>query len=227
MIPIDPVYSVIMKDGTKLTLPMSSDGTADAIASLAPDDERGWDGYFDYMNRFLDAAFAGGFFRSPTNTLADFADLMKRSPGPSEVRLALLCAAIRVWWISSSGTTASARRMASSPTTPGCLRNCARGTWRCSPLSSGVACTTPGGGMGAIPEALRRLGEGFGMGLRLDACVDRIMLSGRRAAGVVLTDGTQITADLVVSDINAKTLYLGLIGEENLPWLQRTGIQEL
>jgi len=38
-------------------------------------------------------------------------------------------------------------------------------------------------------------------------------------------DNTEITADVVVSDINAKTLYLDLIGEEQLPWLARVGIK--
>ena len=34
--------------------------------------------------------------------------------------------------------------------------------------------------------------------------------------GVQLTDGTVITANIVVSDINAKTLYLKMIGEEHM-----------
>ena len=224
LIPIDPVYSVIMKDGTRLTLPMSSDGTADAIASLAPGDERGWYGYFDYMNRFLDAAFVGGFFRTPTNTLADFVDLMKRSPdllkfGSLFVRSyqGVVDKFFRDDRVREAHGFQSYYAGLPPELCPGHMALLSALERR------GVYYTR--GGMGAIPEALRRLGEGFGMELRLDACVDRIMLSGRRAIGVVLTDGTQIAANLVVSDINAKTLYLGLIGEENLPWLQRTGIK--
>jgi phytoene desaturase len=83
----------------------------------------------------------------------------------------------------------------------------------------------PRGGMGAIPEALARCGEKNGMELRLDTRVDKVMVRDRRVQGVVLADGTEISAPVVVSNINAKTLYLDLIGEEHLPWLARYGIK--
>ena len=50
-------------------------------------------------------------------------------------------------------------------------------------------------------------------------------MEGRRAYGVRLADGSEISADLVVSDINAKTLYLDLIGEEYLPTAVVRGIR--
>jgi len=34
---------------------------------------------------------------------------------------------------------------------------------------------------------------------------------------VELQDGTKLSSRIVVSNVNAKTLYLDLIGEENLP----------
>ena len=43
--------------------------------------------------------------------------------------------------------------------------------------------------------------------------------------GVTLADGTEITADLVVSDINAKKLYLELVGEEHLSNMVRKGVR--
>jgi phytoene desaturase len=224
LVPVDPVYSVIMKDGTKLTLPMSSEGTAEAIAKLAPGDEQGWHAYFDYMSRFLDAAFSGGFFRSPANTLADFADLMKRSPdllkfGSLFVRSyqGVVNKFFHDERIREAHGFQSYYAGLPPELAPGHMALLSALERR------GVFYTR--GGMGAIPEALQLLGERFGMTVRLNTCVDQVMLNGRRVAGVVLTDGTQITADLVVSDVNAKTLYLGLIGEENLPWLQRTGIK--
>ena len=63
------------------------------------------------------------------------------------------------------------------------------------------------------------------MEIQTDKLVERVMVRNRRAEGVVLSDGTEITSDLVVSDINAKVLYLEMIGEEHLPWLARYGIK--
>ncbi|HEY6689158.1 MAG TPA: hypothetical protein VI094_23440 [Propionibacteriaceae bacterium] len=47
----------------------------------------------------------------------------------------------------------------------------------------------------------------------------------RRAIGVQLADGTEIRSDVVVSNINAKTLYQNLIGYERLPWLVQRGVR--
>jgi phytoene dehydrogenase-like protein len=55
--------------------------------------------------------------------------------------------------------------------------------------------------------------------------VDKVMVRDRRAEGVRLKDGTEITSDVVVSNVNAKKLYLEMIGEEQLPWLARFGIK--
>jgi phytoene dehydrogenase-like protein len=40
-----------------------------------------------------------------------------------------------------------------------------------------------------------------------------------------LADGTEIRTDVVVSNINAKTLYQSLIGYERLPWLVQRGVR--
>jgi phytoene dehydrogenase-like protein len=76
-----------------------------------------------------------------------------------------------------------------------------------------------------IPEALRRCGEKEGMEVRLNTRVSKVIIRNKRAVGVKLEDGTEISADVVVSDINAKTLYLDMIGEEQLPWLARIGVK--
>jgi len=83
----------------------------------------------------------------------------------------------------------------------------------------------PRGGMIQIPLALQRCGEQFGMQVQLNQCVERVLVRDGRAKGVVLADGTEITANVIVSNINAKTLYLDLIGEEHLPWLARRGVK--
>lgn len=75
-----------------------------------------------------------------------------------------------------------------------------------------------------IPKALQRVGERHGMVVQLHARVRRVLIEGRRAIGVVLEDETEIRSACVVANINAKTLYLGLIGEEHLSSKVRRGV---
>jgi phytoene dehydrogenase-like protein len=69
----------------------------------------------------------------------------------------------------------------------------------------------PRGGMIKIPEALQRLGQKSGMEVRVNSKVVKVNVDGnRKVTGVVLQDGQQISADVVVSNINARMLYLDL-----------------
>lgn len=67
------------------------------------------------------------------------------------------------------------------------------------------------GGTGAIVDALVRLFEGMGGTIRLDAEVAEIRLDGRRANGVVLRDGTELDADLVVCNADVAAAYQRLL----------------
>jgi len=95
--------------------------------------------------------------------------------------------------------------------------NLVPGPYAMVPYSEHVGIYYPRGGMIRIPEALQRVGERLGMTVRMGTRVDKVLLEGGRAAGVRLADGTEISAGVVVSDVNAKTLYLHMIGAENLP----------
>jgi phytoene desaturase len=83
----------------------------------------------------------------------------------------------------------------------------------------------PRGGMIQIPEALRRVGQKHGLELRLNTLVDRVMVRNKKAHGVILHDGTEITSKIIVSNINSRKLYLEMIGEEHIPWLARFGLK--
>lgn len=73
-----------------------------------------------------------------------------------------------------------------------------------------------------IDELFARVFEEFGGEIRFDSTVRRILMEGNRAVGVELADGTQIRSRLVLSNINAKTLYLDLIGRDKIPgWAAR------
>ena len=58
---------------------------------------------------------------------------------------------------------------------------------------------------------LARAAESFGAEIRLDAPVSHVMVSGGRTTGVALTDGTEFTAQVVVSSLDPRRTFLQLV----------------
>jgi phytoene dehydrogenase-like protein len=94
----------------------------------------------------------------------------------------------------------------------------------------------PEGGMGAVSEAIRRAAVSFGAEVRTDARVARILVRDGRAAGVALTDGTEIDAPVVISSTHPQTTFLEHVGAEHLPdefvqdirrWRSRSGVVKI
>jgi phytoene desaturase len=67
------------------------------------------------------------------------------------------------------------------------------------------------GGTGRLVQGLVGLIEGQGGAVRCGADVAQILLTGRRACGVRLTDGEQIAADVVVSNADSAWTYRHLL----------------
>jgi phytoene dehydrogenase-like protein len=72
------------------------------------------------------------------------------------------------------------------------------------------------GGMGAITQAMARAASGFGAEIRTAAPVARIAVRHGRTTGVVLEDGSEIAAEVVLSNADPKHTFLELV-EEGLP----------
>jgi phytoene dehydrogenase-like protein len=66
------------------------------------------------------------------------------------------------------------------------------------------------GGMGAVTQALARSFESYGGEIRLEAPVTQIIHRGGRVAGIVLDNGDEVTADVVLSNADPKTTLLRL-----------------
>ena len=73
------------------------------------------------------------------------------------------------------------------------------------------------GGMGNITEAMANGARSFGSAIRTHAPVDRVIVEGGRAAGVVLHGGEGIRAGVVVSNADPKHTFLGLVEPKHLP----------
>ena len=73
------------------------------------------------------------------------------------------------------------------------------------------------GGMGAITNALAAAGRQRGVEIQTSASVARILVRDGRARGVVLEDGSEISAKVVLSNADPKRTFLGLVDEKELP----------
>src|ERR1700733_13286651 len=92
------------------------------------------------------------------------------------------------------------------------------------------------GGMGAVSTAIERAARSHGAEIRTGARVARVLVDGGRATGVVLDNGDEIRAKVVVSTLHPKTAFLEHVGKENLPedfvgdiehWKSRSGVVKI
>lgn len=72
------------------------------------------------------------------------------------------------------------------------------------------------GGMGALSQALATVLRQHGGEIRTNVTVERVILRNGAAAGVVLTGGEEIAAQVVLSNADPKHTLLGLVGEQSL-----------
>jgi phytoene dehydrogenase-like protein len=94
----------------------------------------------------------------------------------------------------------------------------------------------PEGGMGAVAEAIKRAATGFGAEVRTASPVVRTIVRGGRAEGVVLANGDELRAPVVVTTLHPRTAFLDHVGTANLPeefasdierWKTRSGVVKI
>jgi phytoene dehydrogenase-like protein len=73
------------------------------------------------------------------------------------------------------------------------------------------------GGMGAIANAIAGAAKKRGVEIRTSASVARILVRDGQAQGVVLEDGTEIDAGVVLSNADPKRTFLGMVDAKDLP----------
>lgn len=223
LIACDPIMSFIYPDGERITAPLSAEETGNIIAAISPEDGRRWRDFCvfadDLMKVTLDT-----FFQMPASTLGDMGCLIKKNPRFLKY-LPVFLSSYQDILERFFKDEKVLMMMAYQALYFGLPPNLVPGPYAMVPYSEHVGVYYPRGGMIRIPEALQRVGELHGMQVRTGSRVAKVLMEGRRAYGVRLADGSEISADLVVSDINAKTLYLDLIGEEYLPTAVVRGIR--
>ena len=92
------------------------------------------------------------------------------------------------------------------------------------------------GGMGAVADAIAGAARENGAEIRTGARVQQLLIKDGRAAGVILEDGQQITAKVVVTSLHPRTAFLDHVGRQNLPddfvadiehWKTRSGVVKI
>lgn len=224
LIQCDPIYSVIFPDNTRMTIPMSVEGAADAIGKISAEDRVG---FLEYARTFESFIQAHGldFFHTPMNTMGDFLGAFKKIPALSKFNKYFFMTyndVLNKFFKDPKVKQSLAYQAFYCGHSP----EQAVGLFAIIPYMEHKGIYYPRGGMIKIPQALQRLGEKSGMQVMLNADVVKVTVDGHhQATGVILKDGQQISARVVVSNINARKLYLDLVGEEHLSPIVRSGIK--
>ena len=92
------------------------------------------------------------------------------------------------------------------------------------------------GGRGAVADAIASAAAERGAEIRTGAKVARVLVTGGRAAGVVLESGEEIRASVVVTSLHPRIAFLDHVGAEHLPpdfvtdierWKTRSGVVKI
>ncbi len=73
------------------------------------------------------------------------------------------------------------------------------------------------GGMGAISNAIASAVKEFGGDIRTNAGVQQVVVRGGKAVGVVLENGDELAARIVVSNLDAKRTFTRIMDKNDLP----------
>ena len=73
------------------------------------------------------------------------------------------------------------------------------------------------GGNGGFTQVLSRAAQAYGAEIELDARVASVITRDGRATGVALEDGTELSAPIVVSALDARRTFLDLVDPRELP----------
>ena len=73
------------------------------------------------------------------------------------------------------------------------------------------------GGTGAVSDAIASAARRFGAEIRTQAPVAQLIVKGRRATGVALVNGEELTADVIISSVDPNQTFLKLMDPRLLP----------
>lgn len=228
---IDPVYDIILDDGTRTLLPRDIDEMADVVASISPVDVNGYYRYCNDMKKIFDLYL--GALEVPMPELRDITKLT------SLARFAARKELLPSLSVNARLASRTLDKVVNSYFEDDRIRllfgwenlYAALPAFRCTGLLSMITYMGrmgyyyPKGGMIAIPEALRKIMEGFGGEIKFETRVEKIVVKNGKAQGVRLVGGDEVSARAVISNAHSRTTYLDLVGPEHLPWAVKRAVR--
>lgn len=223
---VDPIYDYCdISRGMRFNYPTSIEGTAEIIARFAPEDAKA---FLDFAKKFtpIISGLVDSFFYVPCMGFLDAIKLVIRYPQMIKVLPMFITTHQKVVakYFKNEDVQAS---MAFQSFYGGMPPDLCAGLYAIIGLLEHEGIYYPPGGMIRIPAGIQQAFEDLGGETRFDARVMRIMVEDRAARGVELWDGTEITAGNVVGSINAKKMYMEMIGREHLPWHVWRGVRSM
>ena len=225
-VPVDPIYDFRDNSrGVQFSYPASIEETAEVIARFSPEDARSFMAFAKKFTPII-SGLVDNFFYLPCASFLDSLKLVVNYPRMLQVLPMFVTTHQKVVarYFKNEDVRAS---MAFQSFYGGLPPDLCAGLYAIIGLLEHEGIFYPPGGMIRIPAGIQRAFEDLGGETRFNARVVRVMVEDRRALGVELWDGSEIRARNVVGAINAKKLYMELIGREHLPWHVWRGIDSM
>jgi len=227
LIQSDPALFVPLSDGRHLLLGESDSASAKSIGAISPADANRWDefkGFTRMVAGFLVDLFSVEPPEIPDPSRSDMLTLGRlglglRKLGRREMEevvrvLPMSCLELLDEWFESEPLRGALAGVAiqggaHGPMAAGTAFNLFR---RAAESGSGnpVALLRPRGGVGRLGDVLASAARGLGVEIRTDSKVNHVLLKEGRAAGVVMEDGTELTARTVASGVGPGVTLLRL-----------------
>ncbi len=219
---LDPAYQTILGDGSQLLIPRDPEKMAEIIREVSPGDIDGWWRFVRDMKRAWDAAMV--MFKTPPPSLSMLGTprhllSVAMRTGAHKGAFLLFRNLLRshASVIDSYFENPLIKLIMSFETLyAGLPAYRASGLFSPMPMLRHFGIWYPKGGMGAIPGALRKVLEEHDGSVMTGRKATRILTRDKVAVGVELEDGEKISSRFVLSNVNATTTYLDLVGRENL-----------
>ncbi len=224
---VDPLYDYCDNTrGIRFAIPTSIEGTAEVIAQFSPEDAKA---FIKFAKKYTPRikALMNHFFFAPSQGFTDIIRLVRKYPGVIQALPMFLTTHQKIVarYFKNPDVLAS---MAFQSFYAGLPPDLCAGLYAIVGLVEHEGIFYPkNGGMIGIPNGIKKAFKEMGGELRLNSRAVRVIVDRGIARGVELWDGTEITSRNVVGAINAKKLYIDMIGREHIPWYVWRGINSM
>lgn len=223
---VDPIYDYCdLSKGVRFNTPISIDETAKIIEKISPEDARS---FLEFAKKYTPQIkeLVENFFYAPCLGFGDLIKMLIKFPG--------LLKALPLFATTHQKIVEKYFKhddilctMAFQSFYAGLPPDMCAGLYAVVGLLEHEGIFYPKGGMIAIPKGIQKAFEDMGGEVQLNKRAVKIIVEDKQAKGVELWDGTVIRANNVVGNVNAKKVYMEMIGREHVPYIVWRGLRDM